>query len=121
GRGWNRGAPWGEVMRAARRLGVVVTPATTLLTAEELADRVDRGRARMIVCDEDQVAKCRQLSRRDLALVTISDAPVAGWRSLGEVYASSDEFVPDGPTRAEDPLLLYFTSGTTARPKLVLH
>ena len=30
-------------------------------------------------------------------------------------------FAPDGPTRADDPLLLYFTSGTTARPKLVEH
>jgi acetyl-CoA synthetase len=30
-------------------------------------------------------------------------------------------FFPDGETRATDPLLLYFTSGTTAKPKLVLH
>src|SRR5215813_12958820 len=80
----NNVAPLWEVMLACMKLGVVVIPATTLLTAEELADRVDRGRARMIVCDEDQVAKCSQLSRRDLALVTISDAPAAGWRSLGE-------------------------------------
>jgi acetyl-CoA synthetase len=117
----NNVAPLWEVMLAAMKLGVVVIPATTLLTAEELADRVDRGRARMIVCDDEQVAKCRQLGRQGLAFVTIGDKPATGWRSLSEAYAASTEFVPDGPTRAEDPLLLYFTSGTTAKPKLVRH
>ena len=59
----NNVAPLWEIMLAAMKLGVVVIPATTLLTGEELADRVERGRARMIVADEDQVAKCAGLSR----------------------------------------------------------
>ncbi|MBV8188224.1 MAG: AMP-binding protein, partial [Alphaproteobacteria bacterium] len=117
----NNVAPLWEVMLAAMKLGVVVIPATTLLTAEELADRVERGRARMIVADQEQVAKCAGLERGGLAFVTTSEAPAAGWRSLNEAYAASSEFVPDGPTQAEDPLLLYFTSGTTAKPKLVRH
>jgi acetyl-CoA synthetase len=117
----NNVAPLWEVMLAAMKLGVVVIPATTLLTAEELADRVERGRARMIVADEEQVAKCRTLKGDGLVFVTTSDTPAAGWRSLSEAYAASTTFVPDGPTRAEDPLLLYFTSGTTAKPKLVRH
>jgi acetyl-CoA synthetase len=117
----NNVAPLWEVMLAAMKLGVVVIPATTLLTAEELADRVERGRARMIVADEEQVAKCRTLKGDGLVFVTTSDTPSAGWRSLSEAHAASSVFVPDGPTRAEDPLLLYFTSGTTAKPKLVHH
>src|SRR5262249_47453137 len=117
----NNVAPLWEVMLAAMKLGVVVIPATTLLTAEELADRVERGRARMIVADQEQVAKCASLARDGLAFVTTSESPAPGWRSLDEAYAASTEFVPDGPTRAEDPLLLYFTSGTTAKPKLVRH
>ena len=117
----NNVAPLWEVMLAAMKLGVVVIPATTLLTAEELADRVDRGGARMILADDEQVAKCRALKRDGLALVTTADRPASGWRSLSEAYASSSQFVPDGPTRAEDALLLYFTSGTTAKPKLVRH
>jgi acetyl-CoA synthetase len=36
-------------------------------------------------------------------------------------YQASGDFTPDGDTQADDPLLLYFTSGTTATPKLVLH
>jgi len=37
------------------------------------------------------------------------------------IVAVSETFAPDGPTKADDPMLLYFTSGTTAKPKLVRH
>jgi acetyl-CoA synthetase len=117
----NNVAPLWEVMLASMKLGVVVIPATTLLTAEELADRVERGRARMIVADEEQVAKCRTLPRQGVAFVTTSATPIEGWQPLADAYECSGEFTPDGPTRADDPLLLYFTSGTTAKPKLVRH
>src|SRR5687768_785905 len=122
----NNVAPLWEIMLAAMKMGVVVIPATTLLTAEELADRVERGRARMIVTDEDQVAKCAGLSnangaRDGVVFVNTSAKPIAGWLSLGDAYTCSAEFTADGATNADDPLLLYFTSGTTAKPKLVRH
>ncbi len=118
----NNVAPLWEIMLAAMKLGVVVIPATTLLTTEELADRVERGRARMIVTDEDQVAKCAGLPRAGVTFVTIAAKPsAAGWLSLSDAYKGSAAFEPDGATGADDPLLLYFTSGTTAKPKLVRH
>jgi acetyl-CoA synthetase len=122
----NNVAPLWEIMLAAMKLGVVVIPATTLLTTEELADRVERGRARMIVTDEDQVAKCAGLSnangpREGVVFVNTSAKPIAGWLSLGDAYKCSSEFKTEGTTNADDPLLLYFTSGTTAKPKLVRH
>ncbi len=43
-----------------------------------------------------------------------------GWRSYATLLGS-EVFTPDGPTKADDPMLLYFTSGTTARSKLVVH
>jgi acetyl-CoA synthetase len=46
---------------------------------------------------------------------------VNGWESFSDAYAASAEFAPDARTAAADPLLLYFTSGTTAQPKLVQH
>src|SRR5215813_8551953 len=106
----NNVAPLWEVMLAAMKLGVVVIPATTLLTTEELADRVERGRARMIVTDEDQVAKCAGLPRDGVVFVNTSSRPIAGWLSLGKAYKCAEEFTPDGATNADDPLLLYFTS-----------
>jgi acetyl-CoA synthetase len=117
----NNVAPLWEIMLAAMKAGVVVIPATTLLTSEELADRVERGRARMIVTDQDQVAKCAALSRDGVVFVNTSASPIEGWLPLADAYKCSTLFTPDGPTSAEDPLLLYFTSGTTAKPKLVRH
>jgi acetyl-CoA synthetase len=117
----NNVAPLWEIMLAAMKLGIVVIPATTLLTAEELADRLERGRARVIVADEDRVAKCAPLSRDGVVFVTTSTSKIEGWRPLGEAYKCSPDFKPDGPTNADDPLLLYFTSGTTAKPKAVRH
>src|SRR4029079_1402727 len=49
--------PLWETMLAAMKLGVVVIPATTLLTPDELRDRLDRGKARVVVASQDQVAK----------------------------------------------------------------
>src|SRR6478735_11117482 len=49
--------PLWETMLAAIKLGVVVIPATTLLTPDELQDRLDRGRAKAVVATQDQVAK----------------------------------------------------------------
>ena len=50
---------------------------------------------------------------------------VGGRRGLALVEDAqprrTGDFVSDGTTRATDPLLLYFTSGTTAKPKLVHH
>src|SRR4051794_20774434 len=90
----NNVAPLWEIMLAAMKLGVVVIPATTLLTTEELADRVERGRARMIVTDEDQVAKCAGLSdakgkREGVVFVNTSAKPIAGWLPLGDAYKCS--------------------------------
>ncbi|MFI5000277.1 MAG: AMP-binding protein [Reyranellales bacterium] len=117
----NNVAPLWEIMLASMKLGVVVIPATTLLTADELADRIERGRARVIVADEEQVAKCAKLDRNGVTFVTTSASAIDGWRPLADAYKCSAEFKPDGPTNAQDPLLLYFTSGTTAKPKLVRH
>ena len=46
---------------------------------------------------------------------------VPGWHRFEDALKASDTFTPDGETKATDPLLLYFTSGTTAKPKLVMH
>src|SRR4030081_1316350 len=114
--------PLWEPRLAAMKLGVVVIPATTLLTPDELRDRLDRGRAKVVVASEDQVAKFAGLGGDNLIRVVVSASTKhAGWLSYEQVAQSSETFAPDGPTNADDPMLLYFTSGTTAKPKLVRH
>ena len=114
--------PLWETMLAAIKLGVVVIPATALLTPDELRDRLDRGRAKAVVAAQDQIGKFAELGTRDLVRVVVN-APSRqdGWRSYDEAADFPETFVPDGPTQPDDPMLLYFTSGTTARPKLVRH
>jgi acetyl-CoA synthetase len=114
--------PLWETMLAAMKLGVVVIPATTLLTPDELRDRLDRGRARMVVATQDQVAKFAQLGGADLVRIVVgASSAQEGWLPFEQAADFSDAFLPDGPTQASDPMLLYFTSGTTAKPKLVRH
>ena len=112
-------APLWETMLAAMKLGAVVIPATTLLTPVDLADRFERGRARHIVAAAGEAAKFDGFDP-GLTRIAVGDAP-KGWHAYSKLFDSPATFVPDGPTQADDPMLLYFTSGTTAKPKLVLH
>ncbi|MCA1531545.1 AMP-binding protein [Bradyrhizobium sp. NBAIM03] len=112
--------PLWETMLAAMKLGVVVIPATTLLTADELRDRLDRGKARAVVAAQDQVAKFASLGAENVVRIVVGAAS-DGWLAYVEAAKASESFAPDGPTNADDPMLLYFTSGTTAKPKLVRH
>jgi len=114
--------PLWETMLAAMKLGVVVIPATTLLTPDELQDRLDRGRAKAVVATQDQVAKFAKLRAGKLVNIVVgASADVEGWLAFEQSAEYPETFTPDGPTRADDPMLLYFTSGTTAKPKLVRH
>ncbi|WP_050402132.1 AMP-binding protein [Bradyrhizobium embrapense] len=114
--------PLWETMLAAMKLGVVVIPATTLLTADELRDRLDRGKAKAVVATQDQVAKFAGLGGDKLVRIVVGATQThEGWLPFEDTAKASDAFAPDGPTNADDPMLLYFTSGTTAKPKLVRH
>jgi acetyl-CoA synthetase len=114
--------PLWETMLASIKLGVVVIPATTLLTPDELQDRLDRGRAKVVVATQDQVAKFAGLRGGGLTRVVVGASSAhEGWLPFERASEFPETFVPDGPTHADDPMLLYFTSGTTAKPKLVRH
>ena len=114
--------PLWETMLAAMKLGVVVIPATTLLTPDELRDRLDRGKAKAVVAAQDQVTKFAGLGGDKLVRIVVGATQRHdGWLPFEDAANASDVFTPDGPTKADDPMLLYFTSGTTAKPKLVPH
>jgi acetyl-CoA synthetase len=114
--------PLWETMLASIKLGVIVIPATTLLTSDELQDRLDRGRAKVVVATQDQVAKFAGLGGGGLTRVVVGASSAhEGWLPFEQASEFPETFTPDGPTHADDPMLLYFTSGTTAKPKLVRH
>ncbi|MEV7219002.1 AMP-binding protein [Streptomyces sp. NPDC093681] len=110
-----------ETALAAMKLRAVVIPATTLLGPADLRDRVDRGRVKHVIVRAEDTGKFDDVPG-DYTRVAVGDGTTGpGWRPYEEVYGAPDAFTPDGPTAADDPLMLYFTSGTTARPKLVEH
>ncbi len=111
-------APLWETMLAAQKLGAVVIPATTLLNTADLKDRFDRGRVRHVIANGVDAAKFGGL---DPSVSRIAVGGASGWTDYDSLMRGSAEFVADGVTRSTDPMLLYFTSGTTAKPKLVLH
>lgn len=114
----NHVAMW-EIMLAAIKLGAVVIPSATLLAVADLRDRVERGGARFIVTQAERTDKFPGLSGDSVRIAVGGEAP--GWVPYARAYDHSSKFAPDGDTHATDPLMLYFTSGTTALPKLVLH
>jgi acetyl-CoA synthetase len=111
--------PLWETMLACMKLGAVVIPATILLTADDLQDRVARGGVRHLVASARDAGKFEGLDP-SVTRIAVGDAP-PGWRSYAGLLDADSGFSPDGPTAPDDPMLLYFTSGTTAKPKLVLH
>jgi acetyl-CoA synthetase len=108
-----------EVMLASMKLGAVVIPATALLTPEDIKDRLVRGEVKHVVTDAEGAEKMRGLEGSFSRIVVGEQVP--GWEPYASAYDESSHFIPHGETHINDPVLLYFTSGTTAKPKLVLH
>jgi acetyl-CoA synthetase len=113
----NEVALW-ETILAAMKLGVVVTPATPLLTAADLTDRIERGRITHVVVGDANTSKFDNVPGR---YTRIAVGSTGGWHCYADSRTADAVFTPGAFTSVTDPMLLYFTSGTTAKPKLVMH
>jgi acetyl-CoA synthetase len=111
--------PLWETMLAAMKLGAVIIPATTLLQRADLEDRLTRGRVRAIVTDRAFIDHFAGLPGASIRIAVGGSAP--GWADFADSEAADPKPVSRAPTPADSLLLLYFTSGTTAKPKLVAH
>jgi acetyl-CoA synthetase len=114
----NRVELW-ELMLAAIKLGAVLVPTTMLVSGADLQDRLERGRIAHVVAEAAEAHKFAELPGAYTRIAV--GARVEGWLDFENSRTAPQGFVPDGLSMATDPLLLYFTSGTTARPKMVLH
>ncbi len=109
-----------ETMLAVMKLGAVVVPTTTAVGATDLADRVQRTGARHVVAAAECTSTVDAVEGSLIRVCVGGKAP-AGWHDYTDTAAAPAEPVGHPGTSSEDPLLLYFTSGTTSRPKLVEH
>ncbi|MEU3136679.1 AMP-binding protein [Streptomyces sp. NPDC006854] len=108
-----------ETALAAMKLRAVVIPATPLLGPADLRDRVERGRVRHVLVRDVDTAKFDEVPGRYTRIAVGEE--VAGWRPYAESAEAPAGFTARRETDADEPLMLYFTSGTTASPKLVEH
>ena len=108
-----------ETTLAVMKLGAVLIPASTLLSTADLRDRVDRANAGAVIARSEIAARFDDVPGTYLRIAV--GESVHDWTNYAESAASSEVYQPDGHTRADDPLLIYFTSGTTALPKMVEH
>ncbi len=108
-----------EVMLASMKLGAVMIPSSLLLTKNDIQDRLRRGRVKLVVSVPENVEKFEGLEG-DFVKVVVGGKH-DGWISYEDAYNSLVAYKPDVQTKITDSLFLYFTSGTTAQPKMVLH
>ena len=101
-----------DTMLAIIRLGAVIMPTTTAVGPADLVDRIERGNARFAICNPADAAKFETI-RGDYRLITTDE--------LRTAYDTTVDAIEHPDTAPDDRLLLYFTSGTTSKPKLVEH
>ena len=107
-----------DTMLGIMKIGAVIMPTTTAVGPADLRDRIDRGQARAVVANASDTDKFEEVPG-DYLKVSVGEA--SGWTSLHSAYDLDVPPAEHPGTAPEDRLLLYFTSGTTSRPKLVEH
>ena len=117
---------WYVAMIAMFKLGVVPMPGTVLLTGKDIKYRVNRAEASAVITDMDHVQRVEDVERECPTLKTkiVIDGKIPGWFNFDKELAESSEVLERGALGemlSSDPFLLYFTSGTTGQPKMVLH
>jgi acetyl-CoA synthetase len=113
---------WWFLVLGCMRAGMVFMPGTPMLTAKDIRYRLDVAEARGVIAHESNLDKFEGL---------VGTGKVKTWVAIGEAPAPWVRYAPGPgsgahgpalpPTRADEPMLIYFTSGTTGMPKMVLH
>ncbi len=115
----NEVAVW-ETILAASKIGAVVVPTSPMISTDDLMDRLERGQVRHVIASFTCQYKFNSLAGK-CTLVSVG-GNAKNWIEYEQAYGEGTEFDRGvDTTSGSDPLLLYFTSGTTAKPKVVLH
>ncbi|MGV0745257.1 AMP-binding protein [Mycolicibacterium sp. XJ870] len=107
-----------EAMLAVAKLGAVIMPTTGALGPADLTDRIVRGGATFVIANAADTAKFDDVPGGYSRIAV--GAPVEGWHRYSDAYAVGPERF-EACTTVDDTMLIYFTSGTTSKPKLVEH
>jgi len=114
-------------MIGLHKLGAVAIPATNQLKEHDYEYRFNAAGVKAIICvDDDYVieqAEAALAKCPDVSIKLLVGSEREGWRNFNEEYtlfSSHFERTDDSPC-GDDPMLMYFTSGTSGYPKIALH
>lgn len=108
-----------EIMLAAMKVGAILVPNNPLLSQQELKDRLDREKIKLIATTKSHTAKFDVVASGVIPIVV--DGEQEGWIHYENAYLESSEFEPEGKTKATDPLFRYFISTSGVKPKVIEH
>jgi acyl-coenzyme A synthetase/AMP-(fatty) acid ligase len=114
---------WWETVLGIMKIGAISMPGTTLLTPKDVAFRLQSAEAAAVITDEEGAAKVERVADAcpTLRLKILLGGERQGWVNYTRAVASAVTNLQREPTRGDEPMMIYFTSGTVGYPKMVLH
>ena len=114
---------WWEAVLGIMKIGAISMPGTTLLTSKDVAYRIQAAEAVAVITDEEGALKVEQVANEcpTLRLKIVLGAEREGWVNYARAVPSAMSTLKPEPTRSDEPMMIYFTSGTVGYPKMVLH
>jgi len=118
-----RNIEWWETFTAVLRMGAVISPGTTQLSAKDLEYRINASSATCIVTDQSNAAKVEAVIEqcRNIKAKLIIDGTADGWLGYQGAMAGASDTFDTVDTRSDENAMCYFTSGTTGYPRMCIH
>lgn len=114
---------WHMMLVGIMRLGALPMPGTILLTAKDYEYRINMAAAKVVIVDAANAAKVDEIRPNcpSLEYCIVLGGERDGWIDYDTVMLSATESFIVPEIRSDEPSMIYFTSGTTGGPKMVLH